>query len=189
MNKMELRKKYIKIRKKITNRYNKEQSIINKITKLEKYQKSKVVGLYCAYNGEVNIDELIKHSLNVNKIVAVPVIIDEHNMVFCKIKSLDELNNYNTYGIRETSLKNIITDIDLIIVPGICFDVKKNRIGYGKGYYDNYLRNSKSYNIGICFQEQLTNNIYNDDLDIKLDSIITDNITINWLNYIAMYKN
>ena len=174
MNKKDLRKKYIAVRRKIAEKNSKEKIIIDKVLNLKQYKSAKKVGLYCAYNGEVNIDEIIKLSLDFNKIVAIPTVIDQHNMVFCRIKSLDELNKLNMYGIRETNTYDLVDNFDLIIVPGIVFDVNKNRIGYGKGYYDNYLRINKAYKLGVCFQEQIIDNICIDKSDIKLDKVITD---------------
>ena len=64
--------------------------------------------------------------------------------------------------------------IDLIIVPGICFDKANNRLGFGKGYYDKYLANKNIKKFGICFKEQLLDDIPTDNNDIKMDLIITD---------------
>ena len=174
MDKKTLRTKYIKLRKEIKDISLKEEQIINKIINDEKYILSKSIGIYCAYNGEVNLDKLITYSLSVNKTVAIPVIIDEHNMLFYKIESITELNTLNKYGIRETINNNIIDDLSLVIIPGICFDIHNNRIGYGKGYYDNYLRGKTCYKMGVCFDEQIVNDIETDNLDVKLDCVITD---------------
>lgn len=63
-----------------------------------------------------------------------------------------------------------------MIVPGICFDQKGGRIGYGKGFYDNYLKDISPYKIGICFKEQLLINelIKLSENDIKMNEIITN---------------
>lgn len=68
------------------------------------------------------------------------------------------------------------TDNDIIIVPGVVFDRNKNRIGYGKGYYDRYFDRYPIKNrIGICYDCQLVEDIsylqYN--TDIPLSKIIT----------------
>ena len=56
----------------------------------------------------------------------------------------------------------------------MCFDKNKNRLGFGKGYYDKYLENTKIKRIGICFTEQLVDEIPITENDIKMDLIITD---------------
>ncbi len=67
-----------------------------------------------------------------------------------------------------------LDDISIMVVPGVCFDVYGNRIGYGKGFYDKVITN-KVITIGICFDEQ----IYSDKIDAeyhdkKIDIVITD---------------
>ncbi len=178
--KEELRKKYIKLRKDILDRKEKENKIFNSIISLDNYIKAQTIGLYCANMYEVNLDYLIEYSLKNNKRIGIPTVIDNHNMKFNEIKSLDEINNINIYSIREALNNNIINPnmFDLIIVPGICFDKYKNRIGYGKGYYDNYLRNLSCFKVGVCFYEQVVNKIDSDSFDIQLDNIITDKILI-----------
>ena len=64
--------------------------------------------------------------------------------------------------------------IDLIIVPGVGFDQNNNRLGYGKGFYDHFLKNKNIFKIGICFKEQLLDEIPVNEYDIKMDLIITN---------------
>ena len=76
-----------------------------------------------------------------------------------EFKKWDDLEP-GSYGILEPNsekIRKISTEkIDLIIVPGIGFDSKGNRIGHGKGYYDNLLKNSKkAIHIGLAFEKQI----------------------------------
>ncbi len=175
MNKIELRKKYLIIRQNIINKDKKSEMIFNKLISSDEYKKSNIIALYYSLKSEVNTLELIKYSLKNNKIVLLPKVIN-NDMVFYKIESLNNLIKSN-FGIMEPS-NGIIFDknnIDLIVVPGVCFDKYLNRIGFGKGYYDKYLSNSNIYSIGICFQEQISDGmIITDKTDIKLKKIITD---------------
>ena len=61
-----------------------------------------------------------------------------------------------------------------VIVPGVIFDSNNNRMGFGKGYYDRFLKDKKCYKIGICFKEQITDNLPIDDYDIKMDEVVVD---------------
>lgn len=67
-----------------------------------------------------------------------------------------------------------IRAIDLIIVPGIAFDRRGNRVGRGKGYYDRLLALSRATKIGVGYDFQLVDDIDTDDHDIALDIVITD---------------
>lgn len=186
MNKKYLRNEYIKIRNNITNKDTKSKIIIDKILNLIKYKESKVICIYSNLEFEVDTSLLINSGITDNKTIAIPKVIDKNTMEFYKIDSIEELIHIGKFGIKESIGKknNLIkkSDIDLVIVPGICFDKNKNRIGYGKGYFDRYLSDvSESVTkIGICFDEQLLTNsdIESTKNDIKMDIVITDKTNI-----------
>lgn len=171
-----IRKKYINIRKNIQDKYLKSHQIFESIIKDNDYINAKVIGLYKSTPYEVSTEELINYSLNLGKIVALPKV--EGNIIkFYKIQKEEPLVE-SKYHIFEPigNINNYldISKIDLIIVPGVCFDIEKNRLGYGKGYYDRYLSKFVK-TIGICFDEQITSSIIPiDEYDIKIDKIISD---------------
>ena len=175
MNKEELRKKYLTIRKKILDRDKKNEAITKKVKELEIYKEANTIALYCSLPDEVNTDELIEDALNNHKVVLLPRTNDS-DIVFSVIKSMNEPFLKGKFGVLEPLNKEVYKKdkIDLIIVPGVSFDREGNRLGYGKGYYDRYLTGSNLKTIGICFSEQLTEHIPNDDNDIKIDVIVTD---------------
>ena len=61
-----------------------------------------------------------------------------------------------------------------MIIPGLAFDKDNNRLGYGMGYYDNYLKDKNVYKIGICYKEQIIDSIPVDNNDVKMDLVISD---------------
>lgn len=89
-----------------------------------------------------------------------------------------------SFSILEPSNNELvdISDIDLVIVPGMAFDKRGNRLGRGKGYYDKLLQNSKCIKIGICYDYQLLENrlIPTEPHDIKMDLILTPSHTIKF---------
>lgn len=177
--KKELRAKYLLIRDKINNKEEKSNKIFNKIIRMEEFRNAKVVAIYKSFKSEVDTSKLIDFSLNEGKIVALPRI-EKNEMKFYRISSLNKELTKNKFGIEEPQDKkeNLINknSFDLIIVPGICFDIEKNRLGFGGGYYDRYLSNTLLKTIGICFEEQI---LYDgllpiSNTDIKIGKIITD---------------
>lgn len=68
--------------------------------------------------------------------------------------------------------------LDLIIVPGMAFDLKGNRLGRGKGFYDRLLHATNALKIGIGHDFQLLEHIPSEPHDIKMDAIITPHNTI-----------
>ena len=88
----------------------------------------------------------------------------------------------NKFGIPEicNSEAEIADHIDLMICPGIAFDSKKNRVGYGGGYYDRYLTSASYNHLGMLgFSMQKTESISVDSFDIPMDFILTENGFLN----------
>jgi 5-formyltetrahydrofolate cyclo-ligase len=82
-------------------------------------------------------------------------------------------------GIWEPDLPKVYEGkIDLVIVPGIAFDRKKNRLGRGKGYYDRFFSHIKPMKIGVGFDFQLMDSIPTNQKDKKMNKIITMSETI-----------
>ena len=175
MNKDELRKELIKIRKNILDKEEKSTIIVNKIKKLKDYNNSKVIALYKPLSNEVNINDLINYSLECGKIVLLPRVVRE-NIVFIKVDNYTEYDKSN-FGVIEPIYKkdNIYNgNIDLVIVPGLGFDKDYKRIGYGKGYYDKFLKNKDTIKIGVCFHEQFLDNVIVNKNDVLMNLVITD---------------
>ena len=176
--KSEIRKKYLILRKNIVNKELKSEIIFSNLIQTEEYKNAKIIALYKSLETEVNTTKLIDYSINNGKVVALPRVVN-NELMFYKISINDKLEK-SKFGVYEpiSNNENIINkdEIDLIIVPGICFDEEMNRLGFGKGFYDRYLYNCRSKFIGICFEEQI---LYNKILpvtkyDVKMPKIITD---------------
>ncbi|MBJ2187501.1 MAG: 5-formyltetrahydrofolate cyclo-ligase [Muribaculaceae bacterium] len=67
-----------------------------------------------------------------------------------------------------------INDIELIIVPGVAYDRRGNRIGRGKGYYDRLLRDTRAVTIGVAYSCQLCDDIEPDEFDVPVNYVITE---------------
>ena len=83
----------------------------------------------------------------------------------------------NKMGIAEPTSNNLKYP-DILLVPLVAFDKNFNRIGYGGGFYDRYIKRVRSIKeiitIGIAFSFQKVNKIQVDRNDIKMDFVITE---------------
>lgn len=177
MNKEELRKKYLNIRRKIVNKDNKSNDIVSSIKELSIYKNSKVIALYYPLENEVDITSLIYDALNRNKIVLLPKIIDDKKMIFVQINSLLDVRKTNHFSLVEPISNNEFTsDIDLMILPCVCASKTYYRIGYGRGYYDYYLSDHNVSNkVVVTFKEcLLEDDSFKSEFDIKGDIIISN---------------
>lgn len=68
-------------------------------------------------------------------------------------------------------------EIDLVVVSGVAFDQKGNRLGYGGGFYDRFLRRLKpgTTMVGLAFELQIKEEVYPEDHDYPIDWVITEN--------------
>ena len=94
------------------------------------------------------------------------------------IHSLDNLSK-DKYGILEPDedINPIEVDaIDLVILPGLAFDNKGGRLGYGGGYYDKYLSNisDNAVKVALCYDFQVIDTVPMEEHDICTDLLITD---------------
>ena len=105
--------------------------------------------------------------------IAVPHILNESQMTFFEV-GIDEIIEGNV-GLSLTT-KQMACEVvpDLILIPGLAFDKKLNRLGRGRGYYDRYLKNFTGIKVGVCFEVQLVDVVPADDHDIELDYLITE---------------
>lgn len=181
--KQTLRKEYKALRDNFDKKKLHEESlkILDFLYKTEAYQKSDTVFTYVNMNSEVETIPLIKQALKDKKTVAVCALtLKKHEMIFIKINDLNNLKT-NKFGTLEPEIKkeNILTSSEktLLIVPGLVFDKRGYRIGYGGGYYDFFISNNKKTlaNIGICLDFQLINeNLPIEEFDEPLNMIITN---------------
>ena len=173
-----LRKKYFLKRKKNYKNIDKFffQPLIN-LTKTKFKKKHINISLYFPSNFELNILKIFKIEFFKKFNFALPVINKNNHMNFYKWTKLDILQ-LNKYGIPEP-IKSKLVSPDIVLVPLLAFDIKKNRLGYGKGFYDRYLRNIKKVypkilSIGVAFSFQKHHNLPINNQDFKLDYIITE---------------
>ena len=175
MSKNQIRKRILKRRKKFNSQNIpiKSQKILNFLKNLK--FKQKVIGCYYPINFEANIIELIKKLQNANYLVGLPIMSKNFDMNFYEFKKNDPLI-VNKIGIPEpTKKKKLVPNI--LLIPIVAFDINLNRIGYGGGYYDRFIKkmnNKKLIKIGIALSCQKVKQVPTNKFDKKLDYIFTE---------------
>jgi len=176
VNKSEIRKKILKIRKKnFLDKNRIDFSLIIKILKQRKCNK-KNIGGYCAYNYEIDIMPVLEKFEELNYSISLPKIGKKKEMNFFKWSNTDPLV-INKFGIPEpVSKKKKYPDI--LLVPIVAYDKNLNRIGYGGGFYDRYIKKIKKFKkvitIGFAYSFQKIKKVPIDKYDVKLDFIINE---------------
>ncbi len=175
----QLRKKFLVLRKKRYFEVSSEKfhQLINHIKK--RYIKKKIfIALYYPSNHEINIFKILNNFKESKFTFLLPKIQDGNSLKFIKWKERDILL-VNKFGIPEPYKiqQNFLPDI--VLVPLLAFDLNKNRLGYGKGFYDRYLKNLKRLNkkmeaIGVAFSFQICKKIPSSKYDFQLNKIFTE---------------
>ena len=176
MNKSQIRKKILKIRK---NNFNKNLKInIDNFISFLKLNTDSAdnLGGYYPSNHEIDDLEILDLLERKNFKISLPVIRKNNQMDFFKWSNNDPLK-INKFGIPEPiSSKKFYPDI--LLVPLVGYDNDLNRLGYGGGFYDRYIEKiekvKKVIKIGLAFSYQKIKKIPINKFDRKLDFIITE---------------
>ena len=142
------------------------------------FSESKVIGLYYPILNEVQTFQIISQAILNLKTVCLPTIVNEQ-INFFKYDPTKSLK-IGKYGIMEpeTSSNNMNRFLDIVITPGVVFDVTGNRIGYGKGYYDQFFNSNGFQNmtlVGLGYDFQLILEKINCNAqDVKMNTLISE---------------
>ena len=174
-----IRKKILKIRKKKYFQVNFNFfNPLNLYLKKRYKNKSLFLSLYYPSNYEVDVLRFLEATNNKKIKTLLPIVQPKEKMNFVEWNLLDPLR-VNSFGMLEPNLKKRYLIPDIMLVPLLAFDKTKNRLGYGKGFYDRFLnrflkQKKKITTIGIAFSFQRYKKLPKSKHDVKLDYILTE---------------
>ncbi|HKZ16929.1 MAG TPA: 5-formyltetrahydrofolate cyclo-ligase [Geobacteraceae bacterium] len=179
MPKTKLRRVMLDRRKALSTDEYKGKSILiqQRLISLEEYAAAKVVALYSSIHNEVEMDMVMTHALSSGKKVVLPTMSDGVLL----LRELTGVSNMRqgTFGILEPCESGKIVDpcqADIIVLPGIAFDLSGHRVGYGKGCYDKALHRLEGEGklVAVCYDFQLVDEIMGEPHDVRVDVIVTE---------------
>ncbi len=171
MTKTEIRKLMMDLRLKQTPKEKKQrdQDIIEKIKNHPYYIQAKTVTLFYPMNGEIDLLKLLKD----HKTFLFPRVQGDH-LDFYKYRPFMAFHK-STFGVMEPNEKEVKYQgsYDLVIVPALAISKEKDRIGYGKGFYDRFISNHNiKFTLGVIYDFQELDQIVASSFDQKLDDYI-----------------
>ena len=157
----------------------------NKLTKNDWFNSSKIVASFLSIKSEISTDALNQYLLSLGKILCLPIIENNKEILIFKRYCIGDELKKGKFGVSEP-LNSQTYLPDIIFVPCLAFDENGFRLGYGGGYYDKCISNFFSINhkfisIGLAYEEQKVNNVVHDNLDQKLNYILTEKQLYNIL--------
>ena len=156
--------------------------IIDRFLGLSLLERIQTVAIYVSTASEVNTHGLIEHCWTQSKQVVVPCCLADELQLF-RVESWSELAP-RTLGILEPRDELIsrldrqiaADEVDLFAVPGLAFDRRGGRLGFGKGYYDRLLSRSsrRSQKVGLAFDCQILEEVPMGSHDVFMDLVVTE---------------
>ncbi len=181
MDKSGLRKEFIGKRKSLLSdeKAGLDGLVFKNAVSMPQYVRSDAVLIYVSSEIEVDTCRIISHSFKLGKTVAVPKCIDANGeMKFKIIRDENDLCK-GMFGISEPKAEcpdfNGGLERTVCFVPALAFDRSGNRLGYGKGYYDRFLKDFGGITVGLCYSDFLVDVLPVNSYDINVDFIVTEN--------------
>lgn len=134
---------------------------------------SQKVHCYLPMESEIDIRPLIQQMLATNILVVNPKVISNRKLEHLKLDSLQAVQR-GVFGTSHPAGAQVYSgSYDLIIVPGLAFDEENKRLGYGGGYYDQFLlQHPQALQIGLFYPFQKVERVPQEDHDQALDEIL-----------------
>ncbi len=178
--KQKLREKYKAVRSRLSSAQRKSAAlcIAQLVLLLPELARAKTVGIYLAKGPEVETLPILKKLLSLKKTVAAPrADLKRVRLNFFKIRGLKDCGKgaFDILEPRKSCPPVPAAKIDLLLVPGIAFDRKGQRIGYGKGFYDRFLKRAgRALTVGLAYHKTLVRAVPHDGKDVPVSVVITE---------------
>ncbi len=142
------------------------------------YRQSTVLFAYAATAAEPATDWILLQAWQDEKIVCLPKCLPDHQMVFCQVTNLQQLQK-GAFGILEPDdACPVLLPPEtggVCLVPGMAFDLQGYRLGYGGGYYDRFLQQyPQLIRVGYCPSAFLTDRLPREETDLPVQIIVTE---------------
>lgn len=162
----------------------KSARILERIEGLVSFQKARSVLCYVDFGREVRTRDFIRRWLPSDKLIFVPAIVTNsegrRELRASRLLEFDEDLECATLGILEPKpgRRRFVDpgDVDFILVPGLAFDLQGNRLGYGAGFYDRFLKlvREDCDTVAVSFDFQVLDHIPAGVEDVPVKTVVTE---------------
>ncbi len=176
MTKDEMRKKVLAMRKRTPELMLKQRSgiICQTLTHTEEWEKARSIWTYISLPGEVETFTLIEKAWEAGKEVAVPKV-EGDELSFRVIDDWSQVEEGYFHVLEPVDRRISFEEDALLVMPGVAFDLKCSRLGYGRGFYDRFLLDHPTHpTCALSFDFALFDEIPTDEKDRKPQMVITD---------------
>lgn len=182
MNKRQIRTEILERRNMLTaeEREKAEVTILKSLSTLSEFENANTIASFVSFRNEIEMQTINQSILSSGKKLVLPLIdMTLKTMHFHQVDNLESLVK-NSYGILEPNPEEHpqvpFEDIELVLTPGVAFDLFGYRLGYGGGFYDRFFTSLKKAipSIGIAFECQVVSKLPTDAYDQKIQKLLTE---------------
>ncbi|OGG55895.1 MAG: 5-formyltetrahydrofolate cyclo-ligase [Candidatus Handelsmanbacteria bacterium RIFCSPLOWO2_12_FULL_64_10] len=157
----------------------KGRSILRHLLALPEYRAACLIHSFVSMPDEVDTRALIEEALASGKRVAVPVVQKgRRDLRHAEIGALGDLRPEGDWGLHQPPPERIRPvspgEIGLVVVPGLAFDSQGNRVGFGAGYYDRFLKAVAAPKVAVAYAFQVLREVPTTEQDAPVDVIVTE---------------
>jgi len=154
------------------------QGVWNILSRIAEFQKARGIGAFASTTGEINTYSILEGVLSSGKKLYLPrVAADKTHFDYYAVSDFTKLST-GAFGILEPTGSHPAPweEIDIALVPGLAFDLRGHRLGFGKGYYDRVLPLLKktTLTVGLGYSFQVVERIPDEAHDIPLKALLTE---------------
>ncbi|MDD4955027.1 MAG: 5-formyltetrahydrofolate cyclo-ligase [Candidatus Omnitrophica bacterium] len=161
------------------------QNVEKRLSSLPIYKNAKLVMVYYPLKGEVDILQMVRKDLGLKRFCFPFMDLVKKELEVYEVNSLEDDFSVGPFGVMQPlpdkTKKVDIEEINMVIVPGVAFDRKLNRLGRGAGFYDRFLKrlNPSCKKVGIAFEPQVLDDLpIHPSLDQKVDIVVSENFCL-----------
>lgn len=146
-----------------------------RIIMMPEYLRAKRIFCYHALPYEVQTGGLIREILRTGRELYLPVTGKDKNMTAVRLRDPEDVHK-GSFRVMEPNGSEAIdpAELDLILTPGLAFDRKGGRIGYGAGCFDRFLPRCRGVVVGLAFEMQLVDEVPMKEHDQRVDRVVTE---------------
>lgn len=153
--------------------------ILEKVWALPEFQKARTVMSFLNFRDEVETTVLAEAALAEGKRLVLPRCGSQRELLLLAVSDLRVDLERGTWGIREpraTLAEVEPSELEVVLVPGVGFDLQGNRLGYGGGYYDRFFQRlpTGTARIALAFACQIVRQVPVDQHDVKMTMLVTE---------------
>jgi 5-formyltetrahydrofolate cyclo-ligase len=159
------------------------RAIVRDIVETSVYRRSSTIMAFASFGSELQTDMFVRHVLDQGKVLLLPRVNRQTQLLeLYRVRDPVQDLRVGTWGIREPSPERCTRHephiVDFVLVPGLAFDKRGGRLGYGGGFYDKLLADGLSpcaWLVAGAFESQMVERVPADEHDIPLDVVVTEN--------------